>query len=121
MSELSEILGAIGGLRSDVRNLSGTVQVHGEKIDKMATEFSGIKATCDHRLQVISGMQRTIYGTNGRAGMNDQVNSNSKALNQILATQEKVASRFWSIATPIIIAGILGAVAIFIAAWKKIL
>lgn len=120
MSELTEIMTAIGGLDGKVDGLSETVGGQGVKIDLLREDVSAIKATCVAHKQQTDGIHRTLYGATGRNGLTDEVASNTKTVAELVETNKERRGLFWKIVVPVIVAVIIGAGTLLMTMWNRL-
>ena len=119
MSELGEVLGAIGSLKTSVENLNEAVASQGEKIDAVTIGFAEVRANCVNHRAETDGLHQTLYGENGTQGLVKQIGVNTGRIDRLEESKRIVLSKLWMIATPLIIAAIIAVVSAGMAVWDR--
>lgn len=119
MSELSQVLQAIGGLQAGVETLNDTVGKQGEAIQGMTVEFAQIKTHCVLHRQQTEKLEDIIFGEKGDDGLVKLVGNGSGRLDRMETERKGVISKLWAVLIPLIIAGIIAAMGFAKYAWAK--
>jgi len=119
MSELSQVLGAIGGINANLETLTENVKEQGDKIDAMVIDLTQVKTNCVGHLQRTDGLHLTVFGENGTMGLVKTVGTNTGRLDRLETDSKEKRIIAWKIAIPVIVAGVLAICGAAWALWNK--
>ena len=119
MSDLSEVLTAIGTLDGKVDGLCGTVEGQGEKLDEVRNAVASIKPVCEAHQRALDGYAKTLFGTEGSTGIVKQIAVNTGRIESLETNKRERGEIFWRIAVQVLVFVIMAVIVFGLALWKR--